>query len=138
MAVPEGIILSYSHRQAGEAAMKRQSAAILFADVAGYSRLMEAFETDTHRRLMALILEVIEPAIAAEDGRIVKNTGDGFLACFSSASGAIKAASLIQQEAWQREADYPVERRIAFRMGLHSGDIVVEDRDVYGADVNLA
>jgi adenylate cyclase len=118
--------------------MKRQFAAILFADVAGYSRLMEAFETETHRRLMALILEVIEPAIAAEDGRIVKNTGDGFLACFTRASGAIKAASLIQQEAWQREADYPTERRIAFRMGLHSGDIVVEDRDVYGADVNLA
>lgn len=118
--------------------MERQFAAILFADVAGYARLMEAYEADTHLRLMALISEVVEPGVAAEDGRIVKNTGDGFLAVFGGVKSAIKAATLIQQEAGHREADHPMERRIAFRMGLHSGDIVFEHRDVYGADVNLA
>jgi class 3 adenylate cyclase/tetratricopeptide (TPR) repeat protein len=117
---------------------KRQVAAILFADIAGYSRLMEAYEIDTHRRLMALVSEVVEPAVAAEGGRIVKNTGDGFIACFTSVNRAITAANLIQQEAWEREADHPTECRIAFRMGLHYGNIFVEDRDIYGADVNLA
>src|SRR5215469_8436181 len=118
--------------------MDRQFAAILFADVAGYSRLMEADETRTHRRLRALFSEVVEPAIAERDGRIVKSTGDGFIACFTNVNNAIEAAADIQQESYQREADSPIERRIAFRMGLHSGDVVVEDHDVYGSDVNIA
>jgi adenylate cyclase len=118
--------------------MQRQLAAILFADVAGYSRLMDTYESETHPRMMALLGEVIEVAVAREAGRIVKATGDGFLACFASINGAIQAAATIQQEVRRREAAQPREKQIAFRMGLHSGDIVVEPRDVYGAGVNLA
>jgi TolB-like protein/class 3 adenylate cyclase len=118
--------------------MQRQLAAILFADVAGYTRLMDVYEEETHPRLRAIFSEVIEPAIAAEAGRTVKNTGDGFLACFTSVNSAIRAAILILQEVHRREADQPTDRQIAFRMGLHSGDIAIEERDVYGAGVNLA
>ena len=118
--------------------MQRQLAAILFADVAGYTRLLDVYEQETHPRLLALFNEVIDPAIATETGRVVKYTGDGFLACFASVNSAIKAAIEILQETHRREADRPDDRRIAFRMGLHSGDITIEDRDVYGAGVNLA
>ena len=118
--------------------MQRRLAAILFADVSGYTRLMDLYETETHSRLMALIDNVVEPAVAAAAGRIVKTTGDGFLACFDSVNRAIESASAIQQEVQRREAEHSAERRIAFRMGLHTGDIVVEARDVYGAGVNLA
>jgi len=118
--------------------MKRQLAAILFADVAGYSRLMDAYESETHPRMMALFEEVIEVVVPTEAGRIVKATGDGFLACFASASSAVQAAASIQQEVHRREATQPREKQIAFRMGLHSGEVVVEPRDVYGAGVNLA
>src|SRR5216684_4378310 len=103
--------------------MQRSLAAILMADVAGYTRLMD---------------EVVEPAIAAATGRIVKNTGDGFLACFASLNTAVECAAGIQQTLRSREAAQPPEKQIAFRMGLHVGDIVVEARDVYGAGVNLA
>ena len=118
--------------------MQRQLAAILFADIAGYTRLMDTHEAETHHRLMSLLSKVVEPAIASEGGRVVKSAGDGFLACFASISGAVQAATRIQAEVHQHEADVPPAQRIAFRMGLHSGDIVVEAGDVYGAGVNLA
>jgi len=118
--------------------MQRSLAAILMADVAGYTRLMDEYEAETHPRLMALLDEVVEPAIAAATGRIVKNTGDGFLACFASLNTAVECAAGIQQTVRSREAAQPPEKQIAFRMGLHVGDIVVEARDVYGAGVNLA
>ena len=97
--------------------MQRQLAAILFADVAGYTRLLDVYEQETHPRLLALFNEVIDPAIATETGRVVKYTGDGFLACFASVNSAIKAAIEILQETHRREADRPDDRRIAFRMG---------------------
>jgi adenylate cyclase len=118
--------------------MQRQLAAILFADVSGYGRLMDTHEADTHSRLMALRAEVIEPTIAGNTGRIVKNTGDGFIACFASVNSALEAAIGIQREIAQREAAEPPDRRIAFRLGLHSGDVTLEAGDAYGAGVNLA
>jgi adenylate cyclase len=119
-------------------ALQRQLAAILFADVAGYSRLMDLYEAATHPRMRTLLAEVIEPTITTEAGRIVKHTGDGFLACFASVNNAIQAAILIQREVRRREAAQSAEHQIAFRMGLHSGDIVIEDHDVYGTGVNVA
>lgn len=118
--------------------MQRRLAAILFADVAGYTRLMDEHEADTHHRLMALFDKVVKPAIAAANGRIVKNTGDGFLARFESVSGALDCAVEIQRKVHSREAAHPAKRQLALRMGLHVGDIFVEARDVYGAGVNLA
>lgn len=108
------------------------------ADVAGYTRLMDLFESDTHTRLMALFDQIIDPAIAAAGGQIVKSTGDGFLARFESISGTFECAVAIQRSVHEREVAQPPDRRITFRMGLHVGDIVVEQRDVYGAGVNLA
>jgi adenylate cyclase len=118
--------------------MERRLAAILFADVAGYTRLMDEYEADTHNRLMALFEEVINPALSSSRGQIVKNTGDGFVARFESVSDAFECAVAVQTGVFSREADQPRERRVAFRVGLHVGDIVVEAHDVYGAGVNLA
>ncbi len=118
--------------------MQRRLAAILFADVAGYTRLMDEYEADTHSRLMALFREIIEPAIASAGGQIVKNTGDGFVARFESVGDAFECAVAIQRGVLGREADQPPEKRVTFRAGLHVGDIVVEAHDVYGAGVNLA
>ncbi|HYU14235.1 MAG TPA: adenylate/guanylate cyclase domain-containing protein [Stellaceae bacterium] len=118
--------------------MERRLAAVLFADVAGYTRLMDEYEADTHARLMVLLEEVIEPTIAAAHGQIVKNTGDGFLARFESVSNAFDCAIAVQRSINARESDRPLDKRVAFRMGLHVGDIVVEAHDVYGAGVNLA
>ena len=118
--------------------MQRTLAAILFADIAGYTRLMDQYEAETHLRVMRVIEEIVEPAVAAANGSIVKNTGDGFFARFASVNEAFRCATGIQQSVDSREAGQPAEKRIAFRMGLHVGDIVVEARDVYGAGVNLA
>ncbi|MBV9827318.1 MAG: tetratricopeptide repeat protein [Alphaproteobacteria bacterium] len=107
------------------------------ADVAGYTRLMDLFEFDTHTRLMALFDQVIDPAIS-NGGQLVKSTGDGFLARFESVSNAFECAVTIQRQVHEREASQPRDRRISFRIGLHVGDIVVEQRDVYGAGVNLS
>src|SRR3954462_9309392 len=113
--------------------MQRQLAAILFADVSGYGRLMDTHEADTHARLMALRGEIIEPLVASNAGQIVKNTGDGFIACFASVNSAFAAALGIQGEVARSEAAEPAERRIAFRLGLHSGDVTLVAGDAYGA-----
>ena len=118
--------------------MQRRLAAILFADITGYSRLMDEHEADTHQRLMRHLGEIVEPAISEAGGQIVKNTGDGFLARFDSVSEAFECAVAIQRSITSREAEQPPEKRIGFRMGLHVGDIVAEAHDVYGAGVNLA
>jgi len=118
--------------------MQRRLAAILFADVAGYTRLMDEYEADTHSRLMAIFDEVVEPTIASARGEIVKNTGDGFVARFQSVNEAFECAVAVQRGVVGREASQSPEKRVAFRIGLHVGDIVVEAHDVYGAGVNLA
>src|ERR1043165_2624839 len=105
--------------------MQRRLAAILFADIAGYSRLMDEHEVNTHQRLMRLLKVVVEPAISEGGGQIVKNTGDGFLARFDSVSDAFECAVAIQRGINSREAGEPAETRIGFRMGLHVGDIEV-------------
>jgi class 3 adenylate cyclase len=118
--------------------MQRQLAAILFADVVGYSRLMDHFEVETHVRLMSIFNAIIEPAVGSDAGQIVKNTGDGFLARFTSVNAAFKAAVSIQEMVAQREREQSTETCISFRMGLHTGDIFVVAHDVYGAGVNIA
>jgi class 3 adenylate cyclase len=116
----------------------RRLAAILAADVAGYSRLMGADEEGTHERLMAHLRELIEPKIAEHRGRVVKNTGDGFLAEFASVVDAVRCAVEIQRGMAEREPEVPEERRIRFRIGINLGDVIVEDDDIFGDGVNVA
>jgi adenylate cyclase len=118
--------------------VERRLAAILAADVVGYSRLMEADEAGTHARLKALRQELIEPAITRHKGRIVKLTGDGALVEFPSAVGAVLAAAETQRAAAEHEAGLPPEERIAFRIGINLGDVIIEEGDIYGDGVNVA
>jgi adenylate cyclase len=122
----------------GPARVERRLAAILAADVAGYSRLMEADEEGTLRRLRALRAEVIDPKIAAHRGRIVKTTGDGLLVEFASVVDAPRCAAEVQTAMADRNAPMPSGRRIEFRIGINVGDIVVEDGDIFGDGVNVA
>ena len=116
----------------------RRLSAILAADVAGYSRLMHADEEATHARLTALLADGIEPAIAEHGGRIVKNSGDGFLAEFSSAVEAVRAAMDFQNNARELTIDQPEDKRLVFRVGINIGDIIVEANDIFGDGVNIA
>ena len=113
----------------------RRLTAILAADVAGYSRLMGADEEGTHERLKAHLRELVEPKIAEYRGRIVKNTGDGFLAEFPSVVDAVRCAVEVQRGMAEREPEMPEERRIRFRIGVNLGDVIVEDNDIYGDGV---
>src|SRR5689334_23891899 len=115
----------------------RRLAAILAADVAGYSRLMGADEEATHERLKAHLRDVIEPKIAEHRGRTVKNTGDGFLSEFASVVDAVRCAVEIQCGMKECERDIPDERRIAFRIGINLGDVIVEQHDIFGNGVNV-
>jgi adenylate cyclase len=116
----------------------RRLAAILAADVAGYSRLMEADEEGTHERLQAHLRELVEPKIAEHRGRIVKNTGDGFLAEFPSVVDAARCAVEIQRGMAEREPEVPEDRRIRFHIGINLGDVIVEEHDIFGDGVNVA
>src|SRR5215813_15211394 len=116
----------------------RRLAAILAADVAGYSRLIGSDEAGILARLRTIRAEVIDPTITAHHGRLVKTTGDGLLVEFSSVVGALHAATEIQAGMAERNAPVPQDNRIEFRMGLNVGDIVVEDGDIFGDGVNVA
>ena len=116
----------------------RRLTAILAADVAGYSRLMEADEEGTHERLRAHLRELIEPKIAEHRGRIVKNTGDGFLAEFASVVDAVRCAMEVQRGMAERNAAIPPEKRIEFRIGINLGDVIAEGEDIFGDGVNVA
>lgn len=120
------------------ARFERRLAAILAADVAGYSRLIGADEEGTLAWLKAIHAELIDPAIAVHHGRIVKTTGDGLLAEFASTVDALRCASEIQAGMADQNAGVPPTDRIEFRLGIHQGDIVVEDSDVFGDGVNVA
>jgi adenylate cyclase len=122
----------------GQARVERRLAAILAADVAGYSRLIQADEEGTLARLKALRSEVIDPKIAGHRGRLVKTTGDGLLVAFASVVDALRCSAEIQIALAERNALLPINRRIAFRIGIHQGDIVVEDGDIFGDGVNIA
>jgi TolB-like protein/class 3 adenylate cyclase len=117
----------------------RKIAAILVADVVGYSRLAGADEEGTLARLRALRSDLIDPAIAAHHGRAVKRTGDGILIDFRSVVDAVRCAIQLQNGMVERNADLPPERRIEFRIGVHLGDVVEEsDGDLMGDGVNIA
>ena len=116
----------------------RRLTAILAADVAGYSRLMGADEEGTHERLKAHLRELIDPKIAEHRGRIVKNTGDGFLAEFASVVDAVRCAAEIQRGMVEREPEVPEDRRIRFRIGVNLGDVIAEEHDIFGDGVNVA
>src|SRR3954447_699972 len=118
---------------------KRKIAAILVADVVGYSRLAAADEDRTLARLRALRSDLIDPTIAVHHGRVVKRTGDGILVEFRSVVDAVRCAIEIQNGMAERNAGLPPERRIDFRCGVHLGDIVKEaDGDLMGDGVNIA
>ncbi|MEE8296480.1 MAG: adenylate/guanylate cyclase domain-containing protein [Hyphomicrobium sp.] len=118
--------------------MERRLAAILAADVVGYSRLMGAEEEDTLVRLKAHRDEVADPAIAKHKGRIVKLMGDGMLAEFASVVDAVRCAVDIQEAMSERRTDVPENRRIQLRIGINLGDIIVDGDDIYGDGVNVA
>jgi len=116
----------------------RRLTAILAADVAGYSRLMGVDEEDTHERLKAHLRELVDPKIRGHRGRVVKNTGDGFLAEFPSVVEAVRCAAEVQRGMADRNADIPDEKRITLRIGINLGDVIAEPEDIYGDGVNVA
>jgi len=121
-----------------EARVERRLAAILAADVAGYSRLMGVDEEGTLAALKACRRELIDPKIAEHRGRIVKTTGDGALVEFASAVDAVRCAIEIQGAMVERNATVPEDRRIEFRIGINVGDIILDEGDIYGDGVNIA
>jgi adenylate cyclase len=119
-------------------AAARRLAAILAADVVGYSRLMGTDEEGTHGRFMAHLAELVEPKISEYRGRTVKSTGDGFLAEFPSVVDAVRCAVEVQRGMFDREPEIPDDRRIGFRIGINVGDVIVEEHDIFGDAVNIA
>jgi adenylate cyclase len=118
--------------------VERRLAAVLAADIAGYSRLMGRDEERTLAQLKAFRKTLVDPGIAAHRGRIVKTTGDGMLLEFASAVDAARCAVEIQREMAQRNVAVPAELRIEFRIGIHVGDIIIDDNDIFGDGVNIA
>jgi formylglycine-generating enzyme required for sulfatase activity/class 3 adenylate cyclase len=117
---------------------QRRLAAIAAGDISGYSRLMELDEEGTLARLKKIQRELIEPTIAEHQGRIVKTTGDGFIAIFDSPVEAVRCAIVIQQNMLGRNASVPRQHWIVYRIGVNLGDVIVEPTDVYGDGVNIA
>src|SRR4029077_18262309 len=117
---------------------QRRLAAILAADVVGYSRLMGADEEGTHERLTALLRDLVDPKISEHHGRVVKNTGDGFLAEFASVIAAVRCAMDMQRGMIERNVSIPPTERIEFRIGINLGDVIVEEHDIFGDGVNVA
>ncbi len=121
-----------------EERVRRRLAAILAADVAGYSRLMGEDEEGTLATLTAHLKELIEPCIAEHRGRVVKTTGDGLLAEFASVVDAVRCAVAFQEGMAERNANTTDDSRIEFRIGVNLGDVIVQDDDIYGDGVNVA
>ena len=118
--------------------VERRLTAILAADVAGYSRLMGADEEGVLARLKTARKSLFDPTIAAHRGRIVKTTGDGMLVEFASAVDAARCAIEVQRGMVDQNATVPPAQRIEFRIGIHVGDIIVDDNDIFGDGVNIA
>src|SRR5271166_2922121 len=116
----------------------RRLAAILAADVVGYSRLMGVDEEGTHERVKAHLRELVDPKIREHHGRIVKTTGDGVLAEFASVVDAVRCAGEIQRAMADRDLDLAEERRLRFRIGVNLGDVIADGDDIYGDGVNIA
>jgi adenylate cyclase len=119
--------------------MQRKLAAIIHADVVGYSRLMEGNETITLRRLKTLRRELWDPVIAEHHGRLVGTAGDALLLEFSSAVSAVKCAVALQKGMQERNAQEPDNRKMLLRIGVNMGEVIVdEDNDIFGDGVNMA
>lgn len=118
--------------------VERRLAAVLAADVAGYSRLMGADEEGTLARLKAVRKAIVDPAIASYRGHIVKTTGDGMLVEFASAVDAVRNAVEVQRKMAEQNSAVPEDQRIEFRIGFHVGDIIFDDNDIFGDSVNIA
>src|SRR5271169_907858 len=118
--------------------VERRLAAIMAADVAGYSRLMGVDEEDTLRRLNAHRGQLVDPKVIEHGGRIVKTTGDGLLVEFPSVVNAVRCAAEIQRAMIDRNSEIAEDRRIRFRVGINLGDIIVEGGDIFGDGVNIA
>src|SRR5437764_4956889 len=118
--------------------VERKLAAILAADVAGYSRLMGADEEGTLARLKALRAELVDPSITEHRGRIVKTTGDGMLVEFASVVDAMRCAIGVQSTMAARNAGEAEDSRIEFRVGVNLGDVIIDDDDIFGDGVNIA
>ena len=121
-----------------EPRVERRLAAILAADIVGYSRLMGADEVGTLQALKAIRRELADPTIAAHHGRVVKTTGDGILIEFPSVVDAVACAVAIQDGTVARNAGVPEARRIVFRIGINIGDIIIDEGDIHGDGVNIA
>lgn len=115
----------------------RRLVAVLAADVAGYSRMMEAAEEATHAQMMLLEAEIIDPALERHGGRLIKRTGDGFLATFNSAQDALDCALAIQGPSVERASAQPASAQILYRIGLNVADVFFESNDIYGDGVNV-
>ena len=122
----------------GQDRIERRLAAILAADVAGYSRLTGVDEEGTHVQLQDHLRTLVDPKIAEHRGRVVKNTGDGMLAEFSSVVDAVRCALDVQRGMAERNVGVPDEKRIEFRMGINVGDIIIDRGDIFGDGVNVA
>ena len=118
--------------------MERRLAAVLIADVVGYGRLSQADEEGTRARFQADLREVFEPKIAAHHGRLVKTMGDGLLVEFHSVVDAVRCAVAVQRAKSERDAGVPADRRLAFRIGINLGDVIVEGDDIHGDGVIIA
>ena len=118
--------------------VERRLAAVLAADVVGYSRLMEVDEAGTLARLKTVRLELIDPAIAKCKGRIIKTTGDGMLVEFQSVTEALRCAVDFQERMARRNRDMPASRSLLYRIGINLGDVIVEGDDIFGDGVNVA
>ena len=118
--------------------IERRLAAVLAADVAGYSRIMGADEEGTLSRLKAIRKTLVDPTIRSYRGHIVKTTGDGMLAEFASAVDAVRGAAEVQRKMAEQNAAVPQQQRIEFRIGIHVGDIIFDDNDIFGDGVNIA
>ena len=137
--LPSAFVLFCMTREGAPCPKSRKIAAILVADVVGYSRLAAADEDRTLARLRALRSDLIDPTIAVHRGRVVKRTGDGSLIEFRSVVDAVRCAIEVQSGLIERNAGLPPERRIEFRVGIHLGDVVEEaDADLMGDGVNIA
>jgi formylglycine-generating enzyme required for sulfatase activity/class 3 adenylate cyclase len=120
------------------ALMPRRLAAIVAGDVVGYSRLMEIDEEGTHVRMKRIQRDLIEPSIIEHKGRLVKTTGDGFIAIFDSPVEAVRCGIVIQQNMFGRNTSLPKDHWIEYRIGVNLGDVIIEDDDIYGDGVNVA
>jgi adenylate cyclase len=138
LLAPKAARLLRRRRAAEQPRLDRRLAAVLVADVVGYARLTSDDEEGTHLRLFAWRREVIEPKIRQYRGRVVKNTGDGFLVEFGSVVNAVRCALEVQTILGARNSALPRDRRIEFRIGVNVGDVIVAPDDIYGHGVNIA